>query len=179
MNKFYTGVGSRDAPDEILEFIESVAQTLAAKGWTLRSGGANGCDYAFQDGAWRESEITPEIYLPWYGYNDSYIQSGLLYPRHFKNFDEALELASAVHPNWGACSEGAKLLHSRNAYQVLGGDLNSPSKFLICWARGGKDGVPVGGTRTAWVLAQNYGIPCFNLINEGHFKRISKMLEGV
>jgi len=48
------------------------------------------------------------------------------------------------------CSDYAKKLHGRNVKQVLGDDLKTPSDFLLCWTKEGKD---VGGTRTAIVLA--------------------------
>lgn len=77
---------------------------------------------------------------------------------------------SQVHPAWGLTrpngapilSMGAKMLHTRNVFQVLGKNLDKPSSFLICYAEVDKDGIPKGGTRTAWQIAKSRGIPCFN-----------------
>ena len=51
MTKFYTGIGSRQTPKDILNLIEDVAFKLASKGYILRSGAAKGADTAFEDGA--------------------------------------------------------------------------------------------------------------------------------
>lgn len=89
---------------------------------------------------------------------------------------KAEDIVSELHPFWKAekdaiaagkpldktMSKGAKSLHTRNVFQVLGKDLNNPSEFLVCYATVDKQGVPKGGTRTAWVIAQKYEIPCFN-----------------
>ena len=88
-------------------------------------------------------------------------------------------IAAEVHPTWDRLSQGARGLHSRNCFQVLGSDLSSPSKFLVCWAQIDKHGVPKGGTRTSWVLATQNNIPRYNLIIPEHLERISKYLEEV
>lgn len=165
MGLFYTGVGSRDTPEDILELMKGVASSLANKGYTLRSGGAAGADTAFEFGS-IDSFVIPEIYLPWQYFSDrgrdeelesdiTPLQSGSLW------FD-AIKIASEIHPNWGACSSGARALHTRNVFQVLGRDLKTPSKFLVCWAKPSGESVK-GGTRTAVELALQYDIPCYNM----------------
>lgn len=93
---------------------------------------------------------------------------------------QAEEIVSELHPFWKAekdaiaageplertMSKGAKSLHTRNVFQVLGKDLKSPSEFLVCYATVDKQGVPKGGTRTAWMIAQKYDIPCFNFATQ-------------
>jgi len=93
---------------------------------------------------------------------------------------QAEEIVSEIHPFWKAekdaiaagkplaktMSQGAKSLHTRNVFQVLGKDLKSPSEFLVCYAPVDKQGIPKGGTRTAWMIAQKYGIPCFNFATQ-------------
>ena len=51
-------------------------------------------------------------------------------------------------------------MHSRNCHQILGYDLQSPVDAVVCWTPNGN---VVGGTRTALLLAQDAGIPIFNL----------------
>ena len=43
----YTGVGSRQASNRILDFMGHMAWILTRLNYTLRSGGADGCDKAF------------------------------------------------------------------------------------------------------------------------------------
>ena len=60
----YAGIGSRRTPDDVLEQMTQLAQELGKLGWTLRSGGADGADRAFQDGA-EAVGGRREILLPW------------------------------------------------------------------------------------------------------------------
>lgn len=146
--KYYSGIGSRETPLYIINKMTELAIKLESEGYTLRSGGADGADKAFELGA-----VNKEIYLPWKGFNHS---DSELY--HVST--EATEIAKRIHPAWNSCSPGAKKLHSRNIYQVLGYDLKTPSEFVICWTTGGKI---VGGTATAINLALSLNIPVYNL----------------
>lgn len=163
----YTGIGSRKTPAPVMAAIKQMALMLAKQGYTVRSGGAEGADTAFEQGAIERLVRSPkqlyDIYLPWAGFNGR--PSNLNYHCSSTYDAEACDIAKAIHPDWSELSRGGKTLHTRNVYQVLGAKLNSPSDFLICWAPFNDKGIPKGGTRTAWVLARQHGIPCFNLNN--------------
>lgn len=150
--KPYSGIGSRQTPKNILDLMTIVGRRLALKGYTLRSGGADGADLAFEHGAELEHGAR-EIFLPWKGFNKSTSQ---LYGVTTK----ALELASDLHPAWDQCNNAARKLHARNCYQILGKELNSPSEFVICWT---DQGGMKGGTATAIKLAKAHNIPVYNL----------------
>lgn len=165
---YYTGIGSRRTPAPILAEMTRIARTLAARGYVLRSGGAPGADQAFEDGA----ESRAEIFVPWPSFERglaSYIvPSGeMLY--------EALSLVSKVHPAWRRVSTTARLLHARNAFQVFGRDLHSPSDFVILWATP-EAGSVRGGTRTAFELARARSIPCYNLALADDRDRVVKAI---
>jgi hypothetical protein len=147
---FYSGVGSRECPPPIGQVMTRIATFLYEEGYILRSGGAGGADSYFEDGV-----VDPEgkhIYLPDKGFNKN--PSPL-----YGVCEQALEIASKIHPAWHACRPYARLLHARNVYQVLGKDLNTPSRFLLCWTERGES---KGGTRTAIKLAEKYDIPVLN-----------------
>lgn len=163
-SRHYTGVGSRQTPAPVLALMRGLAVHLAQHGYTLRSGGANGADTAFEAGAHAGSA---EIYLPWAGFNERH-GSRYLVMRGDPLWERATALATAVHPFWSNLSNGARALHARNVFQVLGRDLETPSKFLLCWTPCGGDGVrttgySTGGTRTAIVIAEQFHVPVFNL----------------
>jgi predicted Rossmann fold nucleotide-binding protein DprA/Smf involved in DNA uptake len=42
--KFYAGIGSRETPPDILEWMTSLAANLETMNYVLRSGGAQGAD---------------------------------------------------------------------------------------------------------------------------------------
>lgn len=178
MLKYYTGIGSRETNENILCLMEDLSFALSQQGWILRSGGADGADTAFEVGASNPfSEVVPEIYLPWITFNNhDSMSKGVLVPSAYNNWTEAQGMASEIHPAWDRLSPAVKTLHSRNMYQVLGKDLKTPSKFLVCYAKPSKDGYVVGGTRSAYKLAKDRGIPCFNLFNEEDYDRICKWL---
>lgn len=141
----YAGIGSRTTPNNIQDIFTKIARRLEANGYTLRSGGAGGADTAFEAGV----TSAKEIYLPWPKFNNN--PSPLCYISK-----EAMDLAKKYHPNWTALSPAAKKLMARNSYQVLGEDLNSPSKFIICYTPNGSGS---GGTGQAIRIAKDCNIP--------------------
>ena len=158
--KAYTGVGSRETPPTILKEMHHIAYQLAIAGWVLRSGGANGADTAFEQGG--DCARKPmEIYLPWKAFNRNASEL------HAPSAD-AMLIASEVHNGWKYLKEPARLLMARNVHQVLGEDLNSPSKFLVCYTRDGctshlQYSRKTGGTGMAIALASLFDIPVFNM----------------
>lgn len=162
MEIFYTGIGSRSTPDNIMKEILNISQELSRRGLILRSGKAMGADQAFQSAVELEGGKA-EIYIPWNGFKNPSLSSQFdICVKNPSIQKKAEEIVSKIHPNWNACSQGAKLLHIRNVYQVLGSILDKPSKFLICYAKPSGTGVQ-GGTNTAYSLAKSLGIPTFNL----------------
>ncbi|MGV8863278.1 MAG: hypothetical protein ACOH2T_19190 [Pseudomonas sp.] len=167
MSQIYAGIGSRQTPPHILTMMENVAYLLGKDGATLRSGAADGADRAFEFGAMAAGGKL-EIFIPWKGFNGS--TSPLFIPSQ-----DAFTIAAAVHPNWAACSQGAKRLHARNVHQVMGADLKTPVISIICWTPYGQGG---GGTgqalRTAKLMAPEVEI--LDLGRNDAFQRVSDWL---
>lgn len=178
IGKYYTGVGSRKAPPDAVELMKRIAFKLAGLGYHLRSGGAEGADTAFEDGVfeycalWADLAKYQSIYIPWKGFKGRDNKMDKLPNALMK---KAEELAATVHPAWENCTSTARVLHARNAYQVLGDQLDDPSKFLICWAPPTNWGVK-GGTNTAWQIAKLYNVPRFNLAVQEDRERVEKWL---
>lgn len=173
MLKYYAGVGSRETPEDVMQELVQLAQSLSTH-YVLRSGGADGADSAFENGATLGDGLK-EIYLPWRGFNGNTSQ---LY-----GVDKAaLDMARTVHPAWDRLSEGPRKLHARNCYQVLGKSLSVAVDFVVCWTADGCESEAqrrstTGGTATAIVLAHRKGIPVFNLKNLESRKRLRERLE--
>jgi hypothetical protein len=151
---YYTGIGSRETPTNVCKEMTGIARVLESFGYTLRSGGAGGADEAFEKGA-----DNAEIFLPWDGFRGRYID----HKRFLIWIPEAKKIAATIRKDFKEMGSRSKRFHTRNVHQVLGQDLNTPSKFLICWT---KDGKPSGGTATAMKLARRHKIPVINLHNE-------------
>ena len=117
----------------------------------MRSGGAEGADLAFEQGADRVNG-QKEIYLPWKGFNNS---SSDLVVTNQKAFD----IAEKYHPYWKNLKDAAKKLQARNSCQVLGKDLCTFSDFVICYT---KNGQGKGGTGQAIRIAKRMGIDVFD-----------------
>lgn len=159
---FFTGVGSRKVPLEVGCLMTSIAYKMAIMGYGLRSGGAKGSDQAFELGvnkaiaAGLVSTAAKQIFYandatPW-----------------------AMNVAKAYHPAWNKMGEYAQKLHGRNAFQVLGRDLKSPSMGVICWTPDGcmthaARAYKTGGTGTAISIADNYQVPISNLAVQTEF----------
>lgn len=163
MSKYYAGIGSRETPAWVCARFSMLAGTLGDEGWTLRSGGAEGADQAFEQGLSRHHPR--EIYLPWPRFGGH--RSPLCIPT-----TEAVELAGQYHPAWSRCSAAARRLHARNMHQVLGSDLRTPVMFVLCWTAEGKGH---GGTGQALRLAQAREIPIFDF---GHGPQVYEELQA-
>jgi hypothetical protein len=160
----YAGIGSRKTPVDVLAEFRALGARMEAAGWVLRSGGAAGADNAFEDGV--RSQANAEIFLPWpsYGLRRA--------PR--RSFIMAADMLAAtssimfeVHPLWLKLDRATRKLHQRNVLQILGADLPTPSKAVLCWTPDGAEldrevCRETGGTGTAIRLAARCGIPVFN-----------------
>jgi len=163
-----TGIGSRNVPDEIVEFIWD----LPLGDHIVRSGGAQGCDEAFE-----QTTSNLEIFVPWNSFRDK--KKSLL--ERVVSLDDmptstreiAFDIACSVHSKLKILSRGAQLLHTRNVFQILGRNLSETEKsdLVICWTPDGANTLAsctrhTGGTATAIKLAAIFDIPVLNLYND-------------
>lgn len=185
--KYYTGVGSRKTPPDIIKLMKTYAVQLDGIGYTLRSGGAKGADSAFYNGLYEHTRLNravfkPKLYLPWKGYN------GFSGVGHDSVCPQANELAQQVFDqsfgegSWSRLKHGTKRLLARNSYQVLGKDLKTPSDFVVCWT---PDGIEhweqrtrnSGGTGQTVAVASLHDIPVFNLKNPSSIGKLESLIK--
>lgn len=158
MRRYYTGVGARRTPAYILDLMTLIAVNMESKGNTLRSGGAAGADRAFEAGAGSLKQIFVAAQAT----------------------DKAMQIAGDLHPAWDRCPPFAKRLHGRNAFQILGPQLDFPSEMLICWTPDGccshaQRTIGTGGTGTAISIADKFDVPIYNMYHINHIKKILEM----
>lgn len=172
-----TGIGSRKCPSEVLSFISSLPLT----DYTVRSGGADGCDNAFES-----TTKNIEIYIPWASFNKNIITQAhntiSLGNIASEKVEIAKDLVADIHPSFKFLSRGAQLLHTRNVFQILGRSLNESEKSdaVICWTPDGantydKCSRHTGGTGTAIKLASILKIPVYNICNEKDLDSVCDM----
>lgn len=112
MTKFYAGIGSRETPEAICRFMAQLADRLARRGYTLRSGGAHGADSAFESGV--PEGFPKDIYLPWRGFNGN---ASPLFD-YSDNQTVLNATASTYHPAWRHLPAAVRRLHGRNARRL-------------------------------------------------------------
>jgi hypothetical protein len=169
--KYFAGIGSRETPNGIKPMIEEVCSILSKNEFILRSGGAPGADSMFEEYYLGEKEI----YLPWKAFNQN-TSDLFLESFNAQIILEAREIAKKYHPNWTGLSGSAKNLMTRNTFQILGQNLSTPSKFIVCWTQGGNI---KGGTGQAMRIAKDLGIPIFNLYNKDCLHQIRIFLSSL
>lgn len=166
--KTYAGIGNRDAPVEALEACNKASEALSKLGYTLRTGGADGCDSAFLS-----YTLRAEVYVPWDRFNGIPMRFGI--PK------KAYELASLYVNRWANMTKGVQALHARNMMQILGPYLDAPSDFVLCYTRDGCESKDTrtsdtGGTGSAIALASDHGITVINIANQGWAETLSVMV---
>jgi hypothetical protein len=146
----------------------SLALRLRTNGFHLRSGGAIGADSAFAKGHILDNMT---IYRPDHAICDKAAEA----------------MFRSVHPyQYRFKKTQSILLHSRNAYQVLGFNLNDPVDFVLCWTSLGSEseaelkshGWVEGGTATAIAIASRNGVPVFNLQKEDCLNRFYRFMKN-
>lgn len=148
MTKYYTGIGSRNTPPDMLSLMTAIAWKYNELGYRLRSGGAMGADTAFQLGSGKNCNI----YVPLphsYGTKQWQKWEGL-----------AKEVCESFNLNLSSMKPFTQYLIIRNMPQVIGLDGEPLSERVVCWTPNGE---MVGGTRYALRLAEMRNVPIFNL----------------
>lgn len=161
--KYYAGIGSRSTPQEIIDLMGKIAEYLS-KDYVLRSGGADGADLAFENGC----KGKKEIYLPWENFNGN--KSNLFLD--LLDYKSAEKISMEYHPAWFRLKQGARKLHTRNVFQILGKDLKTPVSFVVCYCEI-KNGEWKGGTAQALRIAKDRGIKIYNLFIKEDFNKIT------
>jgi type II secretory pathway component PulJ len=170
IEKTYAGIGSRETPKSIQRIMVQIADDLEQAGYILQSGGADGADSAFEGGL-SEPETTSRIFLPKNGFNGRWVSPKT--PQYIvPEYRE--DILAKYHPkNPRQLSESARLLLSRNAYQVLGPELRQNVDFIVCWT---SDGKASGGTGQALRIAADKGIDVYNLYHKEDQLKLSRRL---
>lgn len=155
----YAGIGSRETPPEILAKMREHAAALAARGYTLMSGGAKGADQAFGFGAKGKARV---------------------FTTKDAN-DQTRTIAREIHPAPKALKDYILDLMARNTNQIFGANLDTPVDFVLTWTPDGVEShldrtQKTGGTGQAIEMASRKGVPVINMANEGWEAKLDAIL---
>lgn len=168
---YFTGIGATVLTPDEENFADELGYILAKRGLSLRSGKAPGADQRFQKGIERfmaegDAIRDHQIFLPWPSFEqNNTVVSGIYDIADYtpEQVIAAETIAAKIHPVWASLTQGQRKFHMRNVFQALGLDCKTPSKLLIAIADTDGEGVPRGGTRTAYKIALEQNIPCINI----------------
>lgn len=201
-HKPYTGIGSRDTPEEFLILQWHMGRVLCDEGWHGFSGLALGSDKKYYEGAQTSHQFNVDRFtniIPYSGFKSTKECEVRHYHNPSKNifaFDR-LPWQDQMKAYWlGIGARGGTFglkqleklknrewpagvaLHCRNTMQLLDLDLSTRSRFVHCWAKPkGTKGHVEGGTGTAVALALHLGIDVINLATKAGLKRTLNFLE--
>ena len=177
----YAGIGSRDTPPIVALEMTQLAEELALEGWHLSSGGADGADSAFADGALRSG--ARRIWIPWNGYNGMRRGAGVVdcqtHPQRWRMETVAAKaMTGGRGSGLGGLSRGVKALFVRNAFVIAAGAFDRPVDAVVCWNPVGKER---GGTAHALRIARDLpeGSPLVINLAEQSVEQTLDQLKGV
>lgn len=155
--KYYSGIGARATPPDVLKRMHRLAGILCRLGYTLRSGGAEGADVAFEMGC------DPDFKEIFKAHGDIPMWTNVF--------------TDLFHPAPSKLKEYPRKLMNRNACQILGRDGSTPVDFVVCWTA---DGRASGGTGHAIKIAQYFNIPVYNFFyNETDILALKRRIEEI
>ncbi len=158
-----SGIGSRETPTHIQEQMFQIGVWCLENQVWVRSGHADGADWAFEQGA-QEYCLA---YLPWLGFNKHLTSRARWCIPQVTS--AMLDITKKYHPAYEKLSPGGLQLMARNACQILGVSLKDPVNAVVCWT---KDGEPSGGTGQAIRIAMDRGIPILNMYHQQFYDHL-------
>lgn len=145
--------------------IKRLAKELEDLGYTVRSGGFDGPEEAFE-----KATTKNEIHLPWKGFNEKESKFTFTSKR-------AHAIAKRWHPTYDGLKPAIQTFYAKNVRIAMGKDLVSPAMFAIVWSEDGiedaKDKTARSGNAGHLIcVACDLRIPIFNLARPDAEKRL-------
>ena len=165
----YAAISNDNAPSHVVEQFKKIAMDMETRGYTMRTSGNKGVEEII------ESLVSnKEVHVAWKGFNQRETQ--------FTRVDKAaIELVGTLHPAFNDLKDSVKTIIARYAHVILGKDLKSPVRCVVCWTEDGAESAKEVTSRTGVVghviiLCQSLSIPIHNLVRDNVLIRIEKLL---
>ena len=175
----YAGIGSRQTPPEILDKMTEAAKYLEGLGYTLRSGGAEGADTAFEKGVKSKKEIFKGLDPT--GPREKAVAHEI-HPDLTGAMNASKRKAEAAGKNGDRSAAAVENLMARNTNQIFGKNLDTPVDFVLAYDPSGWTGVgprpQKGGTLQAIDMAARKGIPVINMADANWREQLKSAISG-
>ncbi|PJE80084.1 hypothetical protein CI610_00941 [invertebrate metagenome] len=186
MTRYWTGVGSRQAPEAMKRFCQLVATHLTQNSYFLRTSNLDGINQSFSAGVVFNRQECFLLEPASYGnHHGVYVHDSSARMSVMALFDRY-----HLHGYWQEMlySRGNRFgiaMHMASVFALLGADPDDSScysRFVICWTPDGScsanesSRAKTGQTRVVIRLADYLHIPVFNLAIEAHLRRIYQSL---
>lgn len=169
----YVGIGPRSAGEDVLEMAKDCGTALAEMGWTLRSGGAEGMDEAFERGC-DKANGAKEIYIPSADFRKRFKDSDKVVhclPKHIEAMRMLLDYVDVKA--WESLATQVQMFLVRNVFALAGEKLDKPADCVITWNM-----YPDTGSAYLIGLAEAAEIPVFNLRLEGQQEALEDFVQS-
>lgn len=166
-------IGSRRINEKQFNYITKVAEAFARRGWVIRTGCADGTDYASMVGCRNIDPTLLTLYLPWKTYNSQYQtvnEHHIVYNERDQQFIHWTDSITKYHPAPERLSRGAKSLMARNYGIVSGADLVVALPMSL---------TDVGGTGQGMRIANDLNIPFFTVCEKDERIRLKEYIESL
>lgn len=166
----YAAISNENAPANVIEQFKSIAIDMENRGYTMRTSGNKGVEEIIEVVAQNK-----EIYIPWKKFNDRESQ-------YCKVDKSAIDLVGTLHPSFQDLKDSVKAIIGRYAHVILGKDLKSPVRCVVCWTEDGVESAKDKTAKTGYCgtpiqIASNARIPVFNLKNDNAIYRLKNFME--
>ncbi len=174
--KIVTMVGSRKVEPHQRDVMLELGKGFCEQGCEYRSGLAGGNDLAsyigYKHGENYDPALVSNYVVKHRFFHDEYAKGTTKALSDFtpKLIETARKLAEEARGSWHGLDDWGIDLHTRNAFQVLGDDLESPSDLIVLGSEPigkSEDYSKVkGGTNTAFRIAKKFNIPHLNVFTK-------------
>jgi hypothetical protein len=173
----YVGIGSRNAPQSVLDTMYRLSIRFAELGFTLRTLNNSEVDKAFYDGC-ISADGKMSVYVPWI---DS---SQPKNPYHCTPTKQAFTHCDRVDPNFQHFHTQTKAIKARLANLLFGVDTEVQADFLVCWSPEGAEDIhqikaTTGEISGVLEIKPTYTMPVFNFARKDAMKRLTLLVEKI
>ena len=165
----YVGIGPQTAGEAVIEMSKAFATAMAEMKWTLRSGGAEGMDEAFEAGC-DSVQGTKEIFIPDAGFRKRNNSTDKIVHTLDKHLN-AIQQAKPFFPTWDKLGTTTQMFLVRNVFALFGEKLNKPANLVVTWNQ--YEGT---GSFQLLQMAKTAGIPAFNLAEPGQMEAVEELV---